>query len=69
MYRIAEAFVRWIAPILSFTADEMWQYLPSTIASDAHDDADVRRRSQRHRQAQVRALLAASRRHRRACGA
>jgi isoleucyl-tRNA synthetase len=28
MYRIAEAFVRWIAPILSFTADEMWRYLP-----------------------------------------
>ena len=29
MYRIAEAFVRWIAPILSFTADEMWQHLPA----------------------------------------
>ncbi len=29
MYRIAEAFVRWIAPILSFTADEMWDYLPA----------------------------------------
>lgn len=28
MYRIAEALVRWIAPILSFTADEMWGYLP-----------------------------------------
>ncbi len=28
MYRIAEAFVRWIAPILSFTAEEMWSYLP-----------------------------------------
>ena len=28
MYRISEAFVRWIAPILSFTADEMWQHLP-----------------------------------------
>jgi len=28
MYRIAEAFVRWIAPILSFTAEEMWRYLP-----------------------------------------
>ncbi|MDR1076896.1 MAG: isoleucine--tRNA ligase [Xanthomonadaceae bacterium] len=28
MYRIAEAFVRWIAPILSFTADEMWRYMP-----------------------------------------
>ncbi|WP_368564474.1 isoleucine--tRNA ligase [Pseudoxanthomonas sp. UTMC 1351] len=28
MYHIAEAFVRWIAPVLSFTADEMWNYLP-----------------------------------------
>jgi isoleucyl-tRNA synthetase len=28
MYRVAEAFVRWIAPILSFTADEMWRHLP-----------------------------------------
>src|SRR5690606_18579053 len=28
MYHVAEAFVRWIAPILSFTADEMWGYLP-----------------------------------------
>ncbi|MBB3343577.1 isoleucyl-tRNA synthetase [Luteimonas sp. RC10] len=29
MYHIAEAFVRWIAPVLSFTADEMWGYLPA----------------------------------------
>ncbi len=28
MFRIAEAFVRWIAPILAFTADEIWQFLP-----------------------------------------
>lgn len=28
MYHIGEALVRWIAPILSFTADEIWQYLP-----------------------------------------
>ncbi|HZF97575.1 MAG TPA: isoleucine--tRNA ligase [Pseudoxanthomonas sp.] len=28
MYRIAEAFARWIAPILSFTADEIWGFLP-----------------------------------------
>jgi isoleucyl-tRNA synthetase len=27
-YHIAEALVRWIAPILSFTADEIWQHLP-----------------------------------------
>ncbi len=28
MFYIAEAFVRWIAPVLSFTADEIWQYMP-----------------------------------------
>ena len=28
MWRIAEAMTRLIAPILSFTADEVWQYLP-----------------------------------------
>jgi isoleucyl-tRNA synthetase len=28
MYHIAEALTRWIAPILSFTADELWQHLP-----------------------------------------
>ena len=28
MYRIAEAFVRWVAPVLSFTAEELWGYLP-----------------------------------------
>lgn len=28
LYHIAQAMVRWIAPILSFTADEIWQYLP-----------------------------------------
>ncbi len=28
MYHLAHAFVRWIAPILSFTADEIWEHLP-----------------------------------------
>ncbi len=28
MFHIAEALVRWIAPILSFTAAEAWQHLP-----------------------------------------
>jgi len=28
MYHIVEAMVRWIAPILSFTADEIWRFLP-----------------------------------------
>jgi isoleucyl-tRNA synthetase len=28
LFQIAEAMVRWIAPVLSFTADEIWQQLP-----------------------------------------
>lgn len=28
LWHIAEALVRWMAPILSFTADEIWNYLP-----------------------------------------
>ncbi|WP_025823099.1 isoleucine--tRNA ligase [Shewanella marina] len=28
LYLITEAMVRWIAPILSFTADEVWQLMP-----------------------------------------
>ncbi len=28
MYHITEAMVRWIAPILSFTSDEIWQHIP-----------------------------------------
>ncbi|MCG8488496.1 MAG: isoleucine--tRNA ligase [Chromatiales bacterium] len=28
MYHIIEAMVRWLAPILSFTADEIWQSIP-----------------------------------------
>ncbi len=28
MYHIAEALVRWMAPILSFTVDEIWRHMP-----------------------------------------
>jgi isoleucyl-tRNA synthetase len=28
MFRIAQALVRWLAPILAFTAEEIWQQLP-----------------------------------------
>ena len=28
MYHVAESLVRWLAPILSFTAEEIWQHLP-----------------------------------------
>ena len=30
LYHIAQALVRWISPILSFTADELWENLPGT---------------------------------------
>ncbi len=30
MYHVAEAMVRWLAPILSFTAEEAWAFLPGT---------------------------------------
>lgn len=29
MYHIAECIVRWLAPILSFTAEEIWRHLPA----------------------------------------
>jgi isoleucyl-tRNA synthetase len=32
MYHVAEALVRWIAPILSFTAEEIWENLPGERA-------------------------------------
>ncbi|EPF20748.1 Isoleucine--tRNA ligase [Cedecea davisae] len=30
LYHICEALVRWMAPIMSFTADEIWGYLPGS---------------------------------------
>ena len=33
MHHIAEAMVRWLAPILSFTAEEIWQHLPGSRAA------------------------------------
>ncbi len=33
IYSIANAFVRWIAPILSFTADEAWEHMPGAEGS------------------------------------
>ena len=32
LYHIVEAFARWIAPILSFTADEIWREIPGRRA-------------------------------------
>ena len=34
MYHVAEAFVRWIAPVLSFTAEELWSHLPGEHSSN-----------------------------------
>ncbi len=28
MYHVVQALVRWLAPVLSFTAEEIWRYLP-----------------------------------------
>ena len=36
MYHVTEAMTRWIAPILSFTADEVWENLPGP-----HEDLGV----------------------------
>ena len=36
MYHILEALVRWMAPILSFTADELWQFMPGERSASVH---------------------------------
>ncbi len=33
MYHVVEALVRWFAPIMSFTAEEIWQHLPGPRAA------------------------------------
>ncbi len=54
-YLISEAMTRWIAPILSFTADEIWEHLPGEhealgvftaewfdgLFAYAHDEVDI----------------------------
>lgn len=35
LYHIIHAFTRWLAPILSFTADEIWQLIPGNQASSS----------------------------------
>ena len=39
MYRIAEALVRWLAPILSFTAEEIWRAMPDTSGPGKRGDS------------------------------
>ncbi len=46
LWHIAEAMVRWLAPILSFTAEEIWRFLPgerpgSVLLSTWHELPDV----------------------------
>jgi isoleucyl-tRNA synthetase len=36
LYHILEALVRWIAPILSFTADEIWLFMPGKRSQSVH---------------------------------
>lgn len=36
MVLILEALVRWIAPVLCFTADEIWQYMPGERSKSVH---------------------------------
>ena len=43
MFHILEALVRWLAPVLSFTAEEIWNYLPdrreaSVLLATWHED-------------------------------
>ncbi len=36
MYHVMEAMVRWLAPILCYTADEIWQYMPGERSESVH---------------------------------
>ncbi|MEK7207202.1 MAG: isoleucine--tRNA ligase [Pseudomonadota bacterium] len=47
MYHILEALVRWLAPILSFTAEEIWRHMPaprsdSVFLAEAYDLSTLR---------------------------
>ncbi len=39
MYRILEAMVRWLAPLLAFTSEEIWQHMPRTLHVAGTDGA------------------------------
>ncbi|MGB0866206.1 MAG: isoleucine--tRNA ligase, partial [Granulosicoccaceae bacterium] len=36
LYHLSEALVRWVAPVLSFTADELWEHLPGKRGASVH---------------------------------
>ena len=52
MYWIAEAMVRWLAPILSFTAEEIWRHMPAPRAESVFL-VDVGRRCPQRRRSPV----------------
>ncbi|MEA3274802.1 MAG: isoleucine--tRNA ligase [Pseudomonadota bacterium] len=39
MYHIVESMARWLAPILSFTADEIWRHIPGERSDSVHLEA------------------------------
>lgn len=39
MYHVLEAMTRWTAPILSFTADEIWSHLPTPANGETRDES------------------------------
>ncbi|HAS6279240.1 TPA: isoleucine--tRNA ligase [Vibrio vulnificus] len=41
LYYIVEALVRWMAPIMSFTADEIWNQMPASLPSGESRDKFV----------------------------
>ncbi len=40
MYHVLEAMTRWIAPILSFTAEEIWECMPQVVSADGKQRAE-----------------------------
>lgn len=41
MFHIVSALVRWLAPILSFTAEEIWQYMPKKAVNHINTEQSV----------------------------
>jgi isoleucyl-tRNA synthetase len=37
LYHVAEAMIRWMAPILSFTAEEAWEQMPAPVSGKRED--------------------------------
>ena len=41
LYHVAEAMARWIAPVLSFTAEEIWSALPAPVSGERVESAQL----------------------------